>query len=126
MRKQLIEAVKNALLPELNQLNHKLDDLHHKVDINTVKIDETNKRIDNLRIEFNKRIDDLKIEFNKRIDDLKIEFNKRIDDTNDTMRNGFSNLQSQISQLRNDVSKLSDRNYNDILERIARLEARAS
>lgn len=100
MKKQLIEAVKIALLPELGEIKE-------AVKINTIKIDDMSKRIDDL---------------NKRIDDM----NKRIDDLYNSMQLGFTNIQSQINQMRNDISKLGDRNYDSILERLAKLEAKAS
>ncbi len=146
MKDNLIDAIKEALLPEIRELKQitikiesRMEEMSLRIgDTNTQIIElrkemrETNRRIDNVREELTEKID----ETNKRIDNVREELTEkidlqtaRIDMTNrriDDLSGRIDNLSENVAQFREDFAEFKAREkiIEDILKRVGRLESK--
>lgn len=141
MKETIVEALKDLVLPELDELKgelkrhgvrleaveRRLDDFasrfqgfdQHLID-QSRRISETNQRMDQLRTELTARIDKVHAELIVRTDKINADLTARIDQQ--AVR--IDSLTTQVSALGQQVAGLrSDREVQaDILERLRRLE----
>lgn len=152
MRETITEALKDLVLPELDELKselkrqgvrldaveRRLDDFtsrfqgidQHLID-QSRRIDETNQRMDQLRTDLTARIDQLNTDLTARIDKVYAELIVRTDKVNadltariDQQALRIDSLTAQVAMLAQELAGLRrDREVQaDILQRLRRLE----
>jgi len=93
------------------------------------RLDETearfNARLDETEARFNARLDETEARLNARLDAIESRLARDIDSVNTRMGEGFKELTHKINAL-NRRALQSEADYEDLSERIGRLESKAS
>ncbi len=154
MKDAIREAIKELLIPELNEIkasSHRLEgrvdeissrigdtnlqlvELSRRVDETNNRIGETNNRIDAVREELSKRIDTINADLIGRIDTINADLTGRIDTINtdligriDGQTARIDVLSEQVSELRMDFAEFKGREklIEDLTTRVNRLESK--